>query len=95
MALLKLYDMATRAQALTMLQLQRLVKEITTVTGYDKSTIGRIKKRAKARGYIPKTNPRIILAYVDDAPRAGKPKKVTLEIEEEVIKTISKNSTTR
>jgi transposase len=37
----------------------------------------------------------IIIAYVKDVPRFNRPKKVTIEVEEQVIKAISKNSTTR
>ena len=32
---------------------------------------------------------------MEDAPKVGRPKKCTLEVEEAVIKIISKNSTTR
>ena len=78
-----------------MLQLQRPVKEITVVTGYNKSTIGRIEKRAKACGYIPETNLCIILAYINNTPRAGRPKKVTQVIEDSIVSTITKNSITR
>jgi hypothetical protein len=88
-------DPGTRVQALTMLQLGRNAKEIAITTGLDRTTIGRIEKRARARGYTPETDPKILIAYVEDAPRAGRPKKVTLEVEEAVIKAISKNSTTR
>jgi transposase len=35
------------------------------------------------------------MAYVEDAPRAGRPKKVTIKVEEKVIKAITKNLTTR
>jgi hypothetical protein len=78
-----------------MLQLKRPVKEITVTTGYNKSTIGRIEKRAKARGYTSETDPRSFSAYVEDAPHANKPKKVIKKVEERVIKAISENSTTR
>jgi len=37
----------------------------------------------------------IIMAYVEDAPRFGRPKKLTTEVEEQVIKAILKNSITR
>ena len=95
MAPTKAYDAATRAQALTMLQLKRPVKEITEKTGLNKSTVSRIEKRAKERGYTPETNPTIIMAYVEDAPRSGRPTKLTAEVEEQVVKAISKNSTIR
>ncbi|KAF4633514.1 hypothetical protein G7Y89_g4598 [Cudoniella acicularis] len=67
----------------------------TPETGYDKTTIRRIEKKARERGYTPETDPKIILAYVEDAPRSGRPKKLSPEQEEEVIKALSKNSTTR
>ncbi len=95
MAPCQLNDASTRVQALTILQLKYPTKEITTKTGFDQSIIGRIEKRAKARGYTPETNPKILLAYVEDAPRPSRPKKCTPEVEEKVIKAISKNSTTR
>jgi len=50
---------------------------------------------AKERGYDPSKDTKILLLYVVDAPRSGRPKKCTPELEEEVIKVISKNSTTR
>ena len=89
------HDSATRAQALTMLQLNCPIKDITSKTGFDRKTIYRIEKRAKDRGYTLETNPRIQLAYVEDAPHTSRPKKATAEVEEEVIKAISKNSTSR
>jgi hypothetical protein len=39
MAPTRAYDNGTRVQALTMLQLNRPVSKITTITGYNKSTI--------------------------------------------------------
>ncbi len=40
-------------------------------------------------------NPKILLAYVEDVLRPSRPKKCMPEVEEEVIKAISKNSTIR
>ena len=88
-------DAGTRVQALTMLQLEQPLKEIVSKTGLDRTTIRRIEKRARARGYTPETNPKILLAYIEDAPRSGRPTKITPEVEEKVIEAISKNSTTR
>ena len=84
MAPLKSYDPATRAQALTILQLKRPITEITEKTGFNKSTVGRIEKRAKERGYTPETSQTILLAYVEDVPRSGRPKKATVEVEEKI-----------
>lgn len=55
----------------------------------------RILKTAKERGYNPDKSKTLYLRYVEDAPRSGRPKKITPEVEEEVIKAISKNSKTR
>ena len=89
------YDNGTRIQALTMLQLGHPVSEIVLKTGYHKSTILRIQQKAISRGYDPEKDSKILLAYVEDAPRVGRPKKITSETEEAIIKAISKNSTTR
>ena len=89
------YDNGTRIQALTMLQMKVTVSEIIERTGYNKSTISRIQKKAKERGYDLSRDTKIYLHYVEDAPRVRKPKKCTLEVEEMVVATISKNSATR
>jgi len=69
--------------------------QIVKDTGYTERTIYGIQKKARDRGYNPSKDTKIFLRYVEDAPRVGRPKKATPELEEEVIKTISKNSTTR
>jgi transposase len=71
------------------------MKKITADTGYTESAVYKIQKKAIDRGYDPEKDKKILLAYIKDAPRIGRPKKCTPEVEEEVIKVISKNSTTR
>jgi transposase len=88
------FDAGTRIQALSLLQVKTPIEDIIKRTGFTKSTIYRIQKIAKDRGYDPSKDTTLYLTYVEDAPRVGRPKKITLEVEEEVIKTISKNSTT-
>ena len=88
-------DTGTRIQALALLQVNTPISQIIEKTGYQKRNIYRILKTAKERGYDPSKSSILYLSYVQDAPRSGRPKKVTPEIEEEVIKAISKNSTTR
>src|SRR5258706_411245 len=89
------HDNGTRVQALTMLQIGAKIDDIVEKTGYDKRTIYRIQKRAFDRGYDPNVDSRIFIKWVEDAPIPGRPKKVTAEVEDQVIQTISKNSTTR
>jgi hypothetical protein len=69
----------------------QIVKDI----GYTKRIIYGIQKKAKDRGYNLLKDIEIFLRYIKDAPRVGKPKKATLELKEEVIKTNLKNSTTQ
>jgi hypothetical protein len=88
-------DYATRAQALTLLSTGLTLSEIGKKTGFTKSGILRIEKKAKERGYDPEKDLIIYIRYVEDAPRIGRPKKCTPEVEEKVVALISKNSTTR
>jgi transposase len=88
-------DAGTRIQALTMLQNKTPIAKIIEATGYKERNIYRILKTAKERGYNPDKSKTLYLSYVEDAPRSGRPKKATPEVEEQVIKAISKNSTTR
>jgi transposase len=88
-------DIATRAQILTLLQKGIPISEITQDTSFARRTIYDILRRAKERRYDPSKDHRILVSYVEDGQRSGRPKKCTPEIEEEVIKIISQNSTTR
>jgi hypothetical protein len=45
-----------------------------------------------ARGYDLTTSSKLLLAYVEDAPQSGRPKKATEEVKELVIATVSHNS---
>jgi hypothetical protein len=68
------------------------IDKISSDTGYHRRTIFKIQQKARSRGFDPSKDSRILLAYVEDAPRSGRPKKTTPEVEEEVVKAISKNS---
>ena len=89
------HDDGTRVQALALLSVKTPMAEIIEKTGYTESTIYKIRKKAKSRGYDPSKDEKILLAYVTDAPKTGRPKKCTPEVEEAIIKAISKNSTIR
>ena len=87
------YDNEPRVQALTLLSKGFKPDEIKADTGLLKSTIYNLQKRALSRGYNPSKDWKILIAYIEDAPKVSRPKKCTLEVEEAVIKTISKNLT--
>jgi transposase len=88
-------DAGTRIQVLTLLQKKTPIAQIIAETGYKERNIYRILKTAKERGYDPDKSKTLYLCYAEGAPRSGRPKKITPEVEEQVIKAISKNSTTR
>jgi len=87
-------DAGTRIQALSLLQTKTQINEIVRRTGTERS-IYRFQKKAKERGYDHSKDIKLFSSHVEDAPRSGRPKKITPALVEEVIKTISKNSTAR
>ena len=90
-----LYNNRPRVQTLTLLSKGFKPDEIKADTSLLKSIIYGLYKRALSRGYDPSKDLSILIAYVEDAPKASRPKKCTLEVEEAVIKIILKNLTTR
>ena len=89
------HDVGTRLQALALLEMSIPVATIYDITGISESAIYRLRANAKTRGYNPQESKRLVLAYVQDAPRSGRPIKATQEVKKSVVETISKNSTTR
>jgi hypothetical protein len=87
------HDNGPRIQALTLLGKGIKLDEIITDTSLSRSAIYGLQKKAISCGYDPSKDRKILIAYVEDAPKVGRPKKCTPELEEVVIKTISKNST--
>jgi transposase len=89
------HDLGTRIQALTLLEAATGVPRITQLTGISKSAIYRLRSTAILRGYDPTQSTKLLLAYVEDVPRSGRPKKATEEVVNLVITTLSQNSSTR
>jgi transposase len=89
------HDLGTRLQALTLLENKTSVPIITKITGVSKSQVYGLRQQAIARGYNPAESQKLLLAYVEDAPRSGRPIKATEEVKDKVVAIISKNSSTR
>lgn len=89
------HDVGTRLQALCLLENKIPITEIISITGISKPSIYSIRKTAIARGYNPQESRKLLIAYVTDAPRSGRPPKATTEVKEQVKQTITKNSTSR
>ena len=85
------HDNGTRLQALALAEAGIPVKIITAMTEISRWTISRLQKQARDRGYDPNTSKKLLLSYVTDAPRSGRPKVVTPEIENVILAAVRKN----
>ncbi|KAL2262698.1 hypothetical protein VTK26DRAFT_405 [Humicola hyalothermophila] len=81
------YDIATRAQALTLkLLLHADNATVERLTGLKSRTVNSIVDKALERGFDPETSPIILDKYVNDAPKSGRPSKQTDEVKETALK---------
>ena len=85
------HDNGTRLQALALAAAGIPVKNITAMTEISRWTISRLQKQARDRGYDPNTSKKLLLSYVTDAPRSGRPKVATPEIENIILTAVRKN----
>jgi transposase len=87
-----MYDVSTRAAVLVLKSPSggKSTPEIEGIIGIPKSTINRIYARAIERGFDPNTRPLIIKdAYLEDAPRSGRPTKQTEVVKETTKEKVS------
>jgi transposase len=84
------YDIATRAQALTLKAMGRPNAEIQLITGMQPRTVQLLYQKALERGFDPET--KIILNHhVDDGKRSGRPKKQTTELIQDVVSKVRRD----
>ncbi|KAK3903422.1 hypothetical protein C8A05DRAFT_14611 [Staphylotrichum tortipilum] len=71
------YDLATRAQAVTLKLIVRLENsQIEAITGLKPRTVNKICDRAIERGFDPQRVPTLVLdEHVRDMPKTGRPSK--------------------
>lgn len=92
----KSHDVGTRLQALCMLEYRLPIAQIVADTSMSSTSIYRLLTEAKKRGYNSDISKQILLSYVADTPRSGRPITATTPaIVAEVEKLITRNSTTR
>jgi transposase len=89
------HDIATRVQALALYEEGITIKRIMEITGLSRSTIYDLRKKARKRGYDPTVSRIILLKYVEDAPRSGRPTKATEEQKAELLDHVRKDRTGR
>lgn len=86
------HSIGARIQALTYLELGLPIFQIEAKTGIKKVQIYNIRKKALLRGWIPNTI--IETYYIDDSSCSGRPK-ISQEVIDLILETVTKNSTTR
>jgi transposase len=86
------YDIGVRIQALAFLQLGVPVEEIQRLLGPSKAIIYRWCRTVITRGYNSEKPEKILLEYLVNKPRSGRPRKATVKIKEKIIKILIKSS---
>ncbi|KAL9606861.1 MAG: hypothetical protein Q9167_008147, partial [Letrouitia subvulpina] len=71
------HDLGTRIQALSLAEYGLPHQTVTAITGVSRWGISRLRKQAIERGYNPDISKRLLLEYVEDKPRSGRPHVVT------------------
>lgn len=72
-------DAGTRLQALALAEHGVPRHIITSLTSVTSPTIGRYQRQARDRGYNPDISHALLLSYVIDKPRSGRPRKCPLD----------------
>ena len=74
------YTIEQKVQALTLISECFRWQDVKKRTGMTQQSQSNLKKKAFERGYRPEEDPRILRAYVEDAPRSGRPPVITEEL---------------
>lgn len=74
-----------RFQALALAEYGVPVQNIKQYLNMSVNTIQRLRKTARDRGFDPAVSPHLKLEYVEDAPRSGRPSKLTPQMEEAIV----------
>ena len=86
-----LYDICTRAQALTIKIYGSTNADIQAATGISISRIKSVVQEARKRGFNKAKSHTILNIYLKDAPRSGHPTKRTSAKIQEVIKKVHRD----
>ena len=86
---------AQRIQALALVEHGIAAKIVQEVTGVSTSSISALKIKARQRGYDPTVSRVLKVEYIEDAPRSGRPKKVTSEVEQAILNNVVQDRNSR
>lgn len=79
------HPISLRFQALALAEYGVPVQHIKHYLNMSVNTIQRLRKTARDRGFDPAVSPQLKLEYVEDAPRSGRPSKLTPQMEEAIV----------
>ena len=65
------------------------------MTGVSTRSISALKIKARQRGYDPAVSRVLKVEYIEDAPRSGRPKKVTPEVEQAILNNVVQDRNSR
>ena len=85
------HDVGTRLQALALVEHGVQPKDVEKKTGISVSQISRLRKKARERGFQPEQSSVLRLELVIDAPRSGRPPKLTPDVEAQIVAQVTKN----
>ena len=85
------HDNGTRLQALALAEAGIAIKIVTAITEISRQTVSRLQKQARTRGYNPEASKKLLLSYVIDEPRSGRPAMITPQLETAVLASIRKD----
>lgn len=68
----KKYNLAQRVQALKLLGIVMKIEDVGLMTGFFRTSLYDLKKRAIERGYDPTVTPMIDNVYIEDARKNGR-----------------------
>jgi hypothetical protein len=88
------HSIGARIQAITLLEMGIPHWEIKARIGISKSALYKLQNKAINRGWDPKVSGIVEVFHVADAPRSRRPQ-VSQEVVDLIIKTVTRNSTTR
>ncbi|OJD18051.1 hypothetical protein AJ78_01881 [Emergomyces pasteurianus Ep9510] len=85
------HSVALRIQALSLIAFGIPIPEIESHLQISKRTLYAIRKKAFDRGFNPAQNTHILLDYVEDEPRSGRPKEIAPPQKEQIIMSATKD----
>src|ERR1700716_2176631 len=84
-------DVGIRIQCLVLLEYGVPVDLVSEITKVYKASIYRFRRIAVERGYDPGKSRQILLSYLEDAPKSGRPTLSTQEVVGKVIANVCKS----